>query len=338
MSRGDYSEYWTNVGKRWDSAEKAAENERPKRAFIRKSVFSSFLTRVLGSQMPIVITGERGAGKTELYRALTGDLASRREGMSAGREDLRAALHTGSQKIRSTFVVVPGQDSDPHGGMLQELFSSTRAPSGVIHVVSARYDRIWGAREVSVVEDALSNEQAMRKAEIENLSATDGKLSSSFADLDRLATLKELQAKSLMWHLREHNKRQELQRFRLLCRDCLRPAWGRPAAGRRPTWLIIAVTKFDLWHDDRESVKGYYVPGQQEDESAFCGELRDLVSDLGGAATLERLAVLPVASYPQPYALSTSFEKNATLSESETDSLVNHFRNVVGEFCDTRKK
>jgi len=380
----ELSGYWADVSQRWDTAELAASTHRAPKTKVRSSPYRSFMTRILGSEMPIVITGERGAGKTELYRALTGALPMRREGISESREDMRAAVDTGRGKIRSTFLVVPGQDSDPNGKELEDLFSGGRGPRGLIHVVTAGHDHIWGEAELTLVEAALVRQQDKRQAEIDELEAVRAAIAAAQAkaetarkeaetaaravdsaesvdvaaliaeaqhaaqaaaeaagrftatDADRLACLTELGTKPLSWHLSESQKQDELKRFRLLCRDHLKASWGRLPSGGQPIWMIIAVAKCDLWFEDREAVKKYYVPSTNNADSSFAAELRDFVAEIG-AARLGRLAILPVASYPQPRRLTAALgEQRSTLGKQNTDSLLNHFRNTVGEFCANR--
>ncbi|MFD0969205.1 hypothetical protein [Plantactinospora endophytica] len=331
MSRAERSDYWRRVRQRWDAAEGAISTERTRTATVDRSLIRSLATRFLGPEATIVITGERGAGKTELYRTLTGALPRRRVGRSDRREELRAGLRTEAQRIRSTFFVVPGQDSDPQGTSLEELFSGDRAPRGVVHLVTGGYDWVWGTRERALVEEGLLAEQRMRAEELSRLDPDQP------GDADRLAELTSLQEHPLLWHLRQNQMENELRRFQELCRDYLRPAWTRPATANRPIWLIVGVVKCDLWYDERAAVRDHYLPGDATPDTSFRTELRNLVNEVG-AARLAQLAVVPVASYPQPYALTPRIgEHRPALGKEETDSLVNHFRNLVGEFCGTPK-
>lgn len=317
--------YWTALAQRWDTAISAVGGALPAHGTrIRKP----WLPFVLQSQVPIAITGERGAGKTALYAMLTGNRAADRHQTSEIPEYQRLAIHSPSGRLRSTFVVVPGQDSDKHRPTLDRLFAGS-GPRGVIHVVSAGYDWVWNSFGREILEDQLRREAAERADEITLLTKQDG----DATGVARLTELRRLAGHDIDWHLREQLRRSELDRFRELCENYLQPAWRRT---QRPVWLIVAVTKCDLWWDHRDQVRSYYLPGAGSHDSDFAAELHDLVHVLD-QDRLRRLAVMPVASYPDTYRFSrTVRERRPALGMAETGGMVDRFRNVLGEFCDLR--
>jgi len=235
-------------------------------------------------------------------------------------------------------VVVPGQDSPTHTDVLDRLFAPKSVPMGIIHVVSAGYDWVWETNNRELIADRFESEakgRAIAVAEFASRVEKAGPPASE--DVRLLAKLQELQGQSPSWHLRTEFQKSEFERFRTLCQDHLQSTWGE-ANGGKQIWLIIAVSKSDLWYDDRETLKSYYIPSATGDgDSPFSAELRELVSVVG-ASRLSRIAVLPVASYPRHYRFSRYFgEQRPVLDAQQTESLLNNFRNMVGEFCGNRK-
>ena len=90
-------------------------------------------------RVPIVITGASGAGKTEVWRRLTGkqapDVASRRvdEGY----------LFPGWRRTRVAVTTIPGQLSRERYNDLRFYFGAAGRLDGVVFVASFGFDRVW---------------------------------------------------------------------------------------------------------------------------------------------------------------------------------------------------
>ena len=182
------------------------------------------------------------------------------------------------QRRRSTVSVVPGQVSYDQGQAFTNMFLNGNRPMGVIHVVSWGYDWVWG--------------QAERQAILQYLRGT--------------GTEPDLAS------VRAENRKGELKFFRDTC-DLIRQAWSSRPAGR---WLIVAVTKADLYWPMIDQARNYYLPdSNQNGESEFRSILRSLVADLqeGG---IKHLAVLPISSLSKPFDFSeaTHFDFQTTIT------------------------
>ncbi|NEE06488.1 hypothetical protein G3M58_08545, partial [Streptomyces sp. SID7499] len=60
---------------------------------------------------------------------------------------------------------------------------------------------------------------------------------------------------------------------------------------KRLRWLIVAVSKCDLYWDRLDEARDHYIPGRARRESPFAALMRDLENE-----TSLRLSVLPMAS------------------------------------------
>ncbi len=95
------------------------------------------------NRIPIVITGASGAGKTEIWRRLTGrdapDALSRRvdEGY------LFRSPSVGRRKSRVAITTIPGQNSKERLRDLAFYFSPRVRLVGVVFVASFGFNRIW---------------------------------------------------------------------------------------------------------------------------------------------------------------------------------------------------
>ncbi|MGH3392463.1 MAG: hypothetical protein ACRDOO_26645 [Actinomadura sp.] len=297
---------WGEVGARWDEAVAAGQEAMGRSAAtdplsqVRLSKWSRL--SLFRPNMPLVITGDRGAGKSVLYRALAGELVAGESlpGRSKGPEKHRVMVHGDSRKVRTAMTVLPGQTSRERIGSSNVHFGEGRTTRGVIHVVCWGHNKLWEAKDRELIKSQLSDSR----------------------DGFNLETL------------RRRNRRTELKGFRDL-RAALTDTW----AHREGVWLIIAVAKCDLYWSSLHEARDYYIPSpsgvppNEVETAPFAWELRTLVNDLG-SLNIGNLAVLPVSSRPDTYDFDSSIDRVDTqLIPNQSDVLINVFRNVVGEFC-----
>jgi hypothetical protein len=141
--------------------------------------------------------------------------------------------------------------------------------------------------------------------------------------------------------LSEWNRQAELDEFRQVC-EVVRGVWGQHPS----MWLVIAVAQTHLFWDRIEDASKYYVPEQptetrpavephqDEAESEFRQDLRDLVEDMREPGQA-RVAILPVASYPQQYRFDSRMPiVRPLLTPAESRNLMGTFNATLGEFCE----
>lgn len=313
---------WSRLRDRWDCAAAVIGNKPTVKTLIRKP----HLPFLLPVGMPIAITGEAGNGKTELYRALTGDRGP--VGRSAEPEQLRALIRTEGRRIRATFTVIPGQESTNAGYATRGVFGAHAAPKGIIHVVSAGHARTWEGPASESIEDSILRKIRDANQEVSRMKEEGVR---GEGNRERLQELEKLSQRPLDWHLREHFKASEASGFRSLCQSHISKSWnGAWLTGA--SWMIVAVTKCDLWFNYAQEVRSHYLPGEGDPGGSFAAELRGFWAGAGSWG-LKKLAVLPVASYPSAYKFGRSGGILPVLEKDMTDRFVDHFRNVVGEFC-----
>ena len=222
------------------------------------------------------------------------------EGKSPDVEQRKTFIKTERSKVRAQAMVLPGQDSDERSAALERLFGNRNYPTGVIHATCWGYSTAWDPADCRTVVDEITAE-------------------------GKQVQIEEIQR----WNLRE-----ELVDFRDTC-GRLKGSWER----RSKVWLVIAVTKCDLFWPDIGTARDYYIPGRPTSpspgepprESDFCQALRGLVEYVGTGNL--RVAVIPVSCYPQEYKFDR-VSKSAGLDLGTTSILVNRFRTLVGEFCE----
>jgi hypothetical protein len=108
--------------------------------------------------------------------------------------------------------------------------------------------------------------------------------------------------------LMKRNRKQELRAFEELCTDIYQKRVF--SSQRQPRWLLVLVSKADLWWPVRGAVEDYYLPGRPGE---FAVLVDDLVDRLGTIAFSSH--VLPAA----PAALAYEFESSSvTLSVPST--------------------
>ncbi|MFJ4708681.1 hypothetical protein ACIP6I_28050 [Streptomyces anulatus] len=202
---------------------------------------------------PIAVTGEAGAGKTVLYDALTQAIRTGDSDSSRSPDIEKHAtvLRSGNRRTRAAVTVIPGQLSTQRERALQDTMRGDASPHGIVHVVCWGHNRIWQRGSQRDVHEALAADGAVDQETVRN------------------------------WHLRK-----EAADFRLLVDAIID---GQLA--KRLRWLIVAVSKCDLYWDRLDEARDHYIPGRARRESPFAALMRDLENE-----TSLRLSVLPMAS------------------------------------------
>lgn len=202
---------------------------------------------------PIAVTGEAGAGKTVLYDALTQSIRTGDSDSSRSPDIEKHAtvLRSGNRRTRAAVTVIPGQLSTQRERALQDTMRGDASPHGIVHVVCWGHNRIWQRGSQRDVHEALAADGAVDQEAVRN------------------------------WHLRK-----EAADFRLLVDAIID---GQLA--KRLRWLIVAVSKCDLYWDRLDEARDHYIPGQARRESPFAALMRDLENE-----TSLSLSVLPMAS------------------------------------------
>ncbi|PCG87258.1 hypothetical protein CIB93_03610 [Streptomyces sp. WZ.A104] len=203
---------------------------------------------------PVAITGEAGAGKTVLYDALTQSIRSG-DSDSARSPDIEkhaTVLRSGSRRTRAAVTVIPGQLSAQRERALTDTMRGDASPHGIVHVVCWGHNRIWQRGAQRDVHEAIAAQGG---------------------PVDQEAVRN--------WH-----RRKEAADFRLLVDAIID---GQLA--QRLRWLIVAVSKSDLYWDRLGEARDHYIPGGSRRESSFAALMRDLQNE-----TSLRLSVLPMAS------------------------------------------
>jgi hypothetical protein len=290
-------DYWDQVQDRWSESVTAADlgSVVPARPLRRQ--WLPFLPLPTD---PIAITGVRGVGKTVLCDALMGQTGEKYNIPPRSRETEDHRVKTGDRrKVRSQISVVPGQLGSPpeREDIIDELFRERGGPRGVIHVVDWGYDQVWG----DDIRRDLSKERA-----------------SSGAPVDLKA-------------LRGMNLQNERTDFEETC-DLLRETWASVSRRNPDIWLVVAVSKCDLYWGKIKAAQRYYVPrpGARR-ESEFCQMLRSLVDGLT-QRRLRRLAVLPISNLAENQELGPGATATSNLADEKRLALLGKMRAVIGEF------
>jgi hypothetical protein len=296
--------YWHDVEARWDQAVYAT-NLNGSQDSVPASVSKSW-NPFRAATVPVAITGAAGSGKSVLFDAIAGRIGIGGygsdgkggygpPGKSGGPENHRVVTRSPRGKTRSQICVVPGQLSDPRSAAIDDLFRNGRYPTGVIYAAPWGFTTTWEPR----VEDVITN----------FLSTPTKALS-----LDEL---------------REYHLNAEVSDFEDIC-SLLRDAWKNTA---KDCWLIIAVTKTDLFWGQHKDAQAYYIPGPDPaKDSSFSQVLRDLANYLGRGNLERRLAVIPITAYPDRFTFGTHIRVDSSLDFPAVSASVNYFRSVIGEF------
>ncbi|MFJ8254251.1 hypothetical protein [Streptomyces sp. NPDC094466] len=243
---------------------------------------------------PIAVTGEAGVGKSVLYDALTQSIRTgdSDSSRSPGIEKHATVLRFGNRRTRAAVTVIPGQLSTQREQALQDTMRGDASPHGIVHVVSWGHNRIWQRASQRDVREAL---------------AADG-------DVDQEAVRN--------WH-----RRKEAADFRLLVDEII----DRQVA-KRLRWLIVAVSKCDLYWDRLDEARDYYIPGRARTESPFALLMRDLESE-----TSLRLSVLPMVSRLMRHQYLPGLPVGTSqLDDAQIGALRTHFGQELHSFITQR--
>jgi hypothetical protein len=101
-------------------------------------------------RVPIVVTGASGAGKTEVWRRLTGKQA--RDAASGDVEE--GYLFPLRKRSRVTITAIPGQFSKNRYEDLNFYFDPSGRLSGVVFVAAFGFDRVWPP-DVDLIANSL---------------------------------------------------------------------------------------------------------------------------------------------------------------------------------------
>lgn len=107
-------------------------------------------------RVPIVITGSPGAGKTEVWRRLTGRNAPDAPSWRVDEGYFFPSSPFAKRRSRIAITTIPGQTSKERYKDLAFYFSARAKLSGVIFVASFGFDRIW-ANDADVVANELDS-------------------------------------------------------------------------------------------------------------------------------------------------------------------------------------
>jgi hypothetical protein len=292
MSMPAYRQYWEQVASYWDKAVAAARTED----VTDPTRLRQYRLSILKSNEKIAITGERGAGKSVIYDAITGQIGEGYlpRGQSEDVEKRRVKIVAPSGRARSYIAVVPGQRSAERDRALENVFGSPGGPQsklrGVIHVVCWGYQQIWSASDRYL----LSRELKARGA-----------------DLERIRLV---------------NHQSELRDFDEVC-QLLEDTWSSSEPG---VWLIVAVTKADLYWSELDAVKREYVPTTSGLGRPFAQRLRSLADQVGHSRL--KVAVTPVSSLSSPYHFDQLIKEPEPFPDGRRDALVAHLRAIFGSF------
>lgn len=172
---------------------------------------------------PIAVTGEAGAGKSVLYDALTQSIRTG-DGDSSRSPDIEkhaTVLRSGSRRTRAAVTVIPGQLSTQRERALHDTMRGAASPQGIVHVVCWGHNRIWQRGAQRDVHDALAADGVVDQEAVRG------------------------------WHLRK-----EAADFRLLVDAIID---GQLATRLR--WLVVVVSKTDLFWDRLDEARDHYIPG-----------------------------------------------------------------------------
>jgi hypothetical protein len=211
---------WTDVLDRWGNARGAADTSASGLQAATMRDMRKY--SLLRPKISIAMTGSPGAGKSVLYDALAGKTGG---SYSPPPESKHTEPHrivlAGTHRVRANLWVIPGQSAADRREAEERAFGPYSNTTGVIHVVCWGRNEVWQQGGKDKVKDRI-------------------KLSGSEPDQEKVF---------------EIGKNDELENFQRICTK-LKDAWGNSSG----VWLIIAVTKCDLFWKDLPDARDYYVP------------------------------------------------------------------------------
>lgn len=122
---------------------------------------------------------------------------------------------------------------------------------------------------------------------------------------------------------RKHQKRLELEDLGETC-EAIRDAIRR---SKQPSWVIVAVTKIDLFYAELAKARDYYSP---RSKGAFAKRLRKLQGQVGSDNF--RWTVVPVCAVLKDFTWSNQ-TVTSTLDERARDEYIQNFANTLERFC-----
>ncbi|MFD5558877.1 hypothetical protein ACFWIA_34265 [Streptomyces sp. NPDC127068] len=290
------SDNWDETRAGWDAAVRAADatgRRRTSSSDIRAGRARPGLVR-----HTLAFTGEPGAGKTMLFDALSEGgirLGGGETTKSLTAESGHRSLVLGSLRIRVSALVVPGQVAQERDRAMNQILSEHTSPKGIIHVVCWGHNKVWNRSNQNVLDRT----------------ARDGS-----------GNLTQESVRS--WHLEK-----EAADFEQLC-DRIQET---RAAERSLRWLVVAVSKADLYWDRIHDARDHYIPGSDTSaqppagESAFCTALRDLADQ-----TDLRIAVVPISSQLLRHTFSDTLRPQfSQLDSTGVGALLGHLYRTLKE-------
>ncbi|MBB5874617.1 hypothetical protein F4553_008051 [Allocatelliglobosispora scoriae] len=316
------------IRNRWEESERVMAN--PGFRFAGPDVKIKDISRgLMTNVVPISVSGTRGAGKSDFFDALVG-AGPTDSGMSRELESHDIEVSRGGRKVTCTIVVPPAQDGQIKKKAFEGFFEHQHFPRGAIHVVSGGYDRVWRDEEQLPLLEELRYETAREEDRVAAL------LGQTMAGEEITQVLIDKHMPTPGQLLRKVMRVAELQEFKDVCR-ALASAW-RQAETDEKLWLIIVVTKADLWWQDHlDEIKSYYLPPATGPGSPFTGALRALGQAVG--TKLVNVAVLPFASNNSTFSfgdlIADSTEPHvqaSCLDDESITALQQALRHTLGEF------
>jgi hypothetical protein len=134
------------------------------------------------SRTPIVVTGSPGAGKTELWRRLTG-----RDAPEAVSTDIDQALFFPRRRKSVAVTTIPGQESDDRARLMLEYFGPRLIVKGVVFVATYGFNHIWPsqaepiARNLTPVADVNTLSEHNLDIELESFRDTCSRIKDKFS-------------------------------------------------------------------------------------------------------------------------------------------------------------
>lgn len=104
------------------------------------------------ARIPVIITGNSGAGKTRLWSALTG-----KKFVDSSSRNTDDGYLFQAHRTPIALVTVPGQDSLPRFSTLRQVFGPGSRLDGVIFVASFGYDHLWPGRPANSAAAGLAS-------------------------------------------------------------------------------------------------------------------------------------------------------------------------------------
>lgn len=122
---------------------------------------------------------------------------------------------------------------------------------------------------------------------------------------------------------RNRQKRLELEDLDETC-EAIRAAIRR---AKEPSWMIVAVTKIDLYYSEMVAARNYYSPSSK---GAFAKRLRRLQSQVGSDNF--RWTAVPVCAELKDFSWNGQVV-SSTLDERTRDEYIQDFSNTLERYC-----